>query len=358
MGSISQGVPQPSRERILLDGSPISALADAFSRAVAILFDPFELRRWLKLGAVCLFLGGGATWAAVHWSLGAVPAETGIEGALLQARRILSRHPLLGLTTALAGVTLGVAVIYTRSLSRFALVDTILRRDICLHKVCGELRPLAGTYFRWLLAALLLLGFVLTGGLLIVTPLIQSGNNSIASWILLAAILLIEVSVSMALALAITLTDDLVAPVIYAERLSLPAAWRRLGAAIRTDSGAFALYVLLRFVLSIGIGMAVLLLLIPALVSLFSGAVIVSALVVLGLRWSGFDWVWTPLTAILAAAAAVLLIGLLLAVMALASMPGQVFLQTFGIRFVAPRIPALHALWCKHDARENGQIPH
>jgi hypothetical protein len=48
---------------------------------------------------------------------------------------------------------------------------------------------------------------------------------------------------------------------------------------------------------------------------------------------------------VLAALALVLLIGLLLLLLGVAGMPGQVLLQSFGMRFLASRVPALDALW-------------
>jgi signal transduction histidine kinase len=114
---------------------------------------------------------------------------------------------------------------------------------------------------------------------------------------------------------------------------------------MRAEAGAFTLYVVLRFVVSVGVGTAVLFVLFPTLVVLFSGAIIVAALILLTLQVVGVAWVWTPLTVVLAALAVLVLTGLLLILLSVAGMPGQVFLQGFGMRFVASRVPALDALW-------------
>jgi hypothetical protein len=95
----------------------------------------------------------------------------------------------------------------------------------------------------------------------------------------------------------------------------------------------------------VGVGIAVLFFLFPALVALFSGAIIVAVVVVMALHLVGLAWVWNPLTVVLAGAAVLLLMVLLLTLLGVAGMPGQVFLQTFGMRFMAPRVPALAQLW-------------
>ena len=353
MGDISPGTPAaPAASKSESAGtSPVAALADALARTVALLLNPFDPQRWIKLSAVCVFLGGGASWAAIHWTLSALPAETGVGPTWLQVRLFLASHPLASLTTTLVAVALGIGLIYVRAISRFILIASVVRGEVQLRSTWQEVRPLAGTYFRWLLAALLLMGLALGGGTLIAFPLLGgSEGRSALGAILLATLLAIQVSLSVVMALAIALTDDLVNPIVYAERLSLPTAWRRLAVAVRGDMGALLLYIFLRIVVSVAAGVAGILLLFPILATVFSGAVIVAALTVVSLHLVGLDWVWTPGTTLLAAAAVLLLVGLLLAILGAAGMPLQVFLQSFGIRFVAPRVPAVGALWDQQDA--------
>jgi MFS family permease len=233
-----------------------------------------------------------------------------------------------------------------RALFRFVLVDSIMRREVLLHRALRELRPVANWYFRWLLGALVLMGAILaTGALLVATHLRTSNRESLTASLLLVLLLLGEAVVGLLAALAIILTDDLVVPIIYAERLRVLPAWRRLLEKLRGEAGAFTLYLLLRFVLSVGVGIAVLFFLFPSLVAVFSGAIIVAVVVVMALQLGGLTWAWTPLTVVVAAAALLLLMTLLLMLMGVAGMPGQVFLQTFGLRFIAPRVPALAELW-------------
>lgn len=318
----------------------------AFADTYHLLLDPIDTRLWMKLSILCLFLGGGATSAAFHWALGALPGEVGAGNALAHLRVFLARHPTLLLLVAALVVSLGVTLVYLRALFRFALVDSILRREAHLRRAIGELRSLAGSYFRWLLGALVLMGIILAAGALAaMTHLRTADRESLTASLLLVLLLLGETLVGLLAALAITLTDDLVVPIIYAERVAMLAAWRRLLDKARTEAGAFTLYILLRFVVSVGVGIAVLFFLFPALVTLFSGAIIIAVVVVMALQLIGLTWVWTPLTAVLAGTALLLLMALLLTLMGVAGMPGQVFLQTFGLRFMAPRVPALAQLW-------------
>ena len=262
---------------------------------------------------------------------------------------MLTRHPALLLLCAALAVTFGVVLVYLRALCRFALVASILRKEVLHRSSVKEIRPLAGSYFRWLLGALLLMGVLLAAGAFVGMHYLRiTDRASLPASFLLALLLLGEGFVGLLAGLAISMTDDLVVPIIYAERLAMFAAWRRLLAKIRTEAGAFTLFVFLRVVVSVGVGIAVLFFLFPALVTVFSGAILIAVPVVTALQFVGLTWVWTPVTSILTGAALLLLMALLLVLLSVAGMPGLVFLQTFGLRFMTPRVPALARLWQEH----------
>ena len=93
-----------------------------------------------------------------------------------------------------------------------------------------------------------------------------------------------------------------------------------------------------------GISIAVLFVLFPVLMGLSSGALVTAALVILALRVVGLAWAWNPVTIFLAALALCIFTGLLFALLSVVGMPGQVYLQNYGVRFIASRVPSLGAL--------------
>jgi hypothetical protein len=285
--------------------SPLEALEFAFHDTLRLLFNPFDGRRWIKLSVVCLFLGGGTASAAFRWSLGTLPTELGFREAVGNLVDFIAGSPVLIFSIILLGLGLSLILFYLRAVFRFVLIDTIVRGEAFLRQASRDLRRPARSYFFWLAGVLVAAGTVLGVGALLALPYLRtaaasSGTGSLAFVVLLAAILLAEIAVGLLVALLITLTDDLVAPVMYSEREQLPAAWRSVWRLFRAEPKAFGFYVLSRFVVSVVVGAAVLLLLFPALVALFSGAIISGALVVLTLRLVGVAWVWNPLTLFLA----------------------------------------------------------
>jgi hypothetical protein len=338
-----EGVPRGSPT------SPAAALTSAFSDTVQLLLNPFTARGWIKLSAVCLFLGGGTTSAAFHWSLSALPGDIGVQEALTHLGEYGSQHTWLILLATALGLSLAVVLVYLRARCRFVLVDSVIRGEILIRRALSETRLLARSYFFWLLGALVVIGAALGAGILLVLPYLRtaaaSGSRSIVLSLALAGLFLTQALLGLGLAVIVILTDDLAVPIMYAELQPLLTAWRKLWRVMRVEAGSFTLYVMLRFVVSVGVGIAVLFVLFPALVVLFSGAVMAAALVGLTLRVVGVAWVWSPFTIVLAVLGLVLLTGLLVILLSVVGMPGQVFLQGFGMRFVASRIPALDSLW-------------
>ena len=105
----------------------------------------------------------------------------------------------------------------------------------------------------------------------------------------------------------------------------------------------------LRFAVSMGISLAVLSVLFPALMGLSSGALVSAALVILALRVVGLAWVWNPLTVILAVLALCVFTTILFAILSVVGMPGQVYLQNYGVCFIGSRVPSLGVL-CRASA--------
>lgn len=325
------------------------ALSHALLDAVRLLFRPFDGWRWMKLTVVCLFLGGGTPAAAFHWSFSSLPGDIRLSEVVIRAVQYIMQSPWLILVTVTLGMAVVLAWLYLRSVFRFVLVDSIFRRDVSLGPAWTALRPLGQSYFFWLVGMLAALGLTFAGIAAAAYPYLQSaaaaGSRSLGPSLLLAAILASIVLVGLGVALLVMLTDDLVVPLMYAGRTSLARAWREVWRTMRAEPASFAVYLLLRLAVAVGIGIAVLLFLFPVLLSVFSGALIAAALLVLLLHALGLAWVWSTSTIFLAVAALLLLSGLILILLSVVGMPGQVLLQDFGIYFMASRFPPLESMW-------------
>jgi len=328
--------------------SPIESLSPAWNETLRLLFRPFIGRRWIALSGVCLFLGGGTSTAAFQWGFGALPIDLHASELIFRIRMVIAQHLSLIVLAVVLTLAVVLGLIYARCVLRFVLIDAVIKQDVAVGAAWKSLKYSGRSYFLWLLgvvgAVLVAISTVTILSFRYLSLLREAGHPAWVASLLLVVELVVVVIIGLLIAIIITLTDDLVAPLMYADRISLPAAWKILWEISRRDPGTILFYVVLRFAVSMGISIAVLFVLFPALMGLSSGALVSAALVILALRVVGLAWAWNPVTIVFGALALSIFTGLLFALLSVVGMPGQVYLQNYGVRFIASRVPSLGAL--------------
>ena len=328
--------------------SPTHALTAAFHDTVELLTHPVDAMVWLKLSLVCLLLGGGTPSAAFNWSLGSLPGNIGLKGAMDRLRDTVAAHTWLIVSAAIVAVAVILGLLYLRSVFRFVLVDAILHHQVRVRASLLETRRVSRSYFRWLLLAVVGISLALIVGGAAAFPYLRTasaaGLRSVTFWIILVTMLLADVAVGLAAGLIVVLTDDFVVPIMYAEGLPVFAAWRRLIPKLKAEPGPFTAYVFIRFLVAVITSVAMLFLLFPLLVGLFSGAIITGTLAVIAVHLLGLAWTWNAFTIAVSASGLAVVISLVLVVLSVVGMPAQVLIQDFGICFLASRFPTVEAL--------------
>lgn len=318
-----------------------------------MLFRPFVGRRWIALSVVCLFLGGGTSTAAFQWGFGALPFDLHISQLLLHLRLIIAQHvSLIVLATALS-LSLVLGVIYARCVFRFVLIEAVIKHEIAVKTAWNSLKSFGRSYFRWLWGVVGTVVVAVSGTALVSVRFLSFLREAGYPWWIPSLLLVVElvavVFIGLLVAIVITLTDDLVAPLMYAGRISLPTAWGIVWRIARRDPGTSLLYLALRFALSMGISIAALIVLFPVLMGLSSVVLVIGALGILASRIVGVAWAWNPVTILLGALGMGFFTVLLFVLLSVVGMPGQVYLQNYGVRFIASRVPSLEAL-CRASA--------
>jgi hypothetical protein len=272
---------------------------------------------------------------------------------LLRIRLVIAQHLSLIVLAVVLTLGLVLGLIYARCVLRFVLIDAVIKQDVAVGAAWKSLKFYGRSYFLWLLGVVGAILAMVSGVTIVsfryLSLLREAGHPAWVASLLLVTELVAVVCIGLLVAILITLTDDLVAPLMYADRISLPAAWGIVWRILRRDPGTFLFYVVLRFAVSMGISIAVLFVLFPALMGLSSGALVTAALVILALRMIGLAWAWNPVTTFFGALALCILTGLLFALLSVIGMPGQVYLQNYGVRFIASRVPSLGTL-CRASA--------
>jgi hypothetical protein len=134
------------------------------------------------------------------------------------------------------------------------------------------------------------------------------------------------------------LAKDFLVPLMALENLDFADGWHRLLAMIGREKGRYAVYLLLKFVLSIAAAILFgIIAIIPALFVVVPGVVAVLVGKAAGMGWS-------VTTISLAIIFGTLLLLLLIYLIALVCVPATVFFPAYALHFFASRYPELDAL--------------
>jgi hypothetical protein len=147
------------------------------------------------------------------------------------------------------------------------------------------------------------------------------------------------------------LARDFLVPIMALENLDFADGWHRLLAVIRPEKGRFAIYLLLKLVLSIAAAILFgIIALIPGLFIFVPAAVAVVAGHAAGMGWN-------VTTISLAIIFGTLLLLLFIYLIALVSVPATVFFPAYAIYFFAARYPTLNALLNPAPAPPAPEVP-
>jgi hypothetical protein len=120
------------------------------------------------------------------------------------------------------------------------------------------------------------------------------------------------------------------------------SGWQRLFRMLAAEKLAYAGYILMKAVLTIGIAIFFGVIDLIALLMLLIPMGLIGALAYFGLRGATLSWNFTTVSITVMLAA--LVVGLILWTFAFLYSPALVFFQSYALRFLASRLPSLSAL--------------
>jgi len=341
--------------------SAVDCVQPALQHTRAQLFNRFRAGQWSRLALVGILAAelhvGGCNFNGLNLPL-RHPRHPGRE--MLPSSSLpsglpgfnsahISEHIALFLALIVVGVFVamvaGFVFLYLNSVFRFILFDSVLRRECSIGDGWQRWRHAGGRFFLWQIVFQIASWLVL--GVLIGVPLVMA---LAAGWatdlkahvgrIVVAAIFFFGVLFVFVLAAVViqALAKDFLVPIMALEGLDFAEGWRRLMTMIRLETGRFAVYLLLKLVLSIAATILFsIVAIIPALLVVAPGVVAVLAGKAAGMGWS-------LVTISLAIIFGSVLLLLLIYLIALVCVPGTVFFPAYALYFLASRYPILDAL--------------
>jgi hypothetical protein len=335
--------------------SAVDAIGPSFQHTKQQLTQPFRIAQWAKLALVGFLAGeltsGGCSTSGFQMPT-PTPTHSGGSGHFLATAGALPNPMLyasLIATLIVCGFIFFVVFMYLSSVMRFVLFDSIVQKTCEIRRGWERHHQHGLRYFVWQILVLLVTGVGIT--ILIGIP---AAFGFAVGWLrdpkahivplILSGMLLFFVVLIFFLALFVVhvFTKDFVVPQMAIDDVSAMEGWRRLLPMLRMEKGAYTGYAGLKVAMTLGAA---------AIVGIIAGILILimliplggfGALVVLGGKTAGLTW--NAYTITLAVVIGTVVVGFILYVMSLVSVPAIVFFPAYSIYFFASRYPRLDAL--------------
>ncbi len=350
--------------------SASEALGPAWENTRRILFQPFQLRKWLKLAFVALLAGvmaggGGGTGGGGNFGTPSHPSPGGGSGTgsgpkfdevwqhVLAWYHVHSAAVIGGAVAVGACLlVLGLVMAYISGVFRFIFLESVITNEVHVRDSWRRNRAQGLSFFGWKVAfgffALVVVGLVV--GLPTALFLMSLGwkpssgapsgalNAGSVGAILLGVFLLLIVAIVLGLINA--LVRDFVLPLMYVRRTGVREGWRECWRLLCDNKVGFLVYFLLKILVTIGAGIASLFL---GCAGMFVAAIPLAVIAGLGyliVHAAGIHtWDWSYLWGIVPLGVA-LLFGLGYW-MACVLLPIPVFYQSYALRYLGYVEPSI-----------------
>jgi hypothetical protein len=341
--------------------SPVDAVGPSFARVGAMLFHPFRLRTWLKMGFIG-WLAGGLVTASLNFNFspqrfpaGQFPSDPWKDLDRVFRNAVHSIHfaqfagfMALLMFVLVIGLIFSLIFTYLFSRFRFILFDAVVSGEVQVGRGWHSFRDPANRYFGfWLIYSLLSWA---AAGLIVGLPVWRAYKSGVfegdqpawAFFELLASVALGLLAFAAVSAIVTTLVKDFVMPLMALDNLSVGRAFSVLWQYMAAEPGAWAGYIGMKFIFALvtGIGLAIVGIL-AYLILLLLLAIPVGLLIMLGIfamKASAGLGITIFILAGLLAIAACFCLALCLAA------PVSIFFAAYAFYFFGGRYPRLGGL--------------
>jgi len=249
--------------------SVIDPITPAIERVKAMLFRPFDLRKWFVIG-FCAWLaylgsnGGGGGGGGSHWNKLHKPHERQAQMAegINAAKEYISDNMFWILPVVLVGAVIVIGIIllvaWLNSRGRFMFLHCVVENKSEVKTPWYKFREHANSLFLFRLILYIISFFVVAVPILgIIFFIIMMVTENVPGVVSIPGIIifgLILFALSIVLFLVKKFTFDFVVPIMFLRTASCVAGWREFMAILSVNKVRFALYILLQIVIAIAIG--------------------------------------------------------------------------------------------------------
>ncbi|MFO7927424.1 MAG: DUF7544 domain-containing protein [Halobacteriota archaeon] len=231
----------------------IEDIGDAFTATREFLL-PFELRRWLKLAFVVLFVGSGMSLPTVQFD-----ASSGVDQPTGGELPTVSPDDWL-LIGGIVGTIILLALLFALvgAIMEFVFVESLRTREVTVRRYWSRRWRQGLRLFGFrLVIGLPVVGVVVGWMALLFVPIVYRGIDPIATFGMLFFLgIPFLFLISLLYALVASFTTAFVVPIMIKTDGGVLAGWRLLWGSIKAEPKQYFVYAVIVFVLSIAAGIA------------------------------------------------------------------------------------------------------
>jgi len=261
--------PLDNRPREISVTEPLGA---AYARTKQILFEPFDLAKWLIIG-FCAWLaklgqggGGGGYGFNNHNFTGTNPNP---REQLRHAFSVAHDYYLLNLAWIVPAIAfaivfliaLGMLFLWLSSRGKFMMLHCVAENRAEIEIPWKKYGPVANRLFLFRLvlglAGLILILPIVVVEVILIIRLINTNQFDFGHILILVGFGCSLALIAVVLGVIQKLLEDFVVPILYLRGGSCRAAWREFFQLLRADVGLFILYILFQIALALGFGMLI-----------------------------------------------------------------------------------------------------
>ena len=225
---------------------------EAFELMKKILFQPFDLRKWLVIG----FAAWVANLGAGGGGIGNFNYPNNQREGAQKFNETISQIPQPVLVTAICVLVCGVLLLivlftWLRARGRFILVDCIVRNRAAIVAPWKEFRGEGNSFFVFsLLVVLVVVPVIVIAGLVLILPFAPGRDQpepGVGFWIGISLTAFISVCLIFVWAVA----SQLMIPIMYRQRCRAPLAFSQAVDLVSSHPGPILLYVLFLLLLAV-----------------------------------------------------------------------------------------------------------
>lgn len=320
----------------------VESFSRSFKHTEKILFKPFNLVKWLKLGFISLFIGGGG-FSGFNYNFNDFNKYKHKEllythsndWLIIKSKIIslLSKPDILGYISlaVLAAIVLFFIFIWLNSVFHFVFIDNIIKNSAFIKEPFHRLKPKGNSLFLWFVA-ITIISIVISAVLILAMGInidaAQQFNQTFnILWIILFALIFIVFIIC--ISVLITLVTDFVVPIMYAEDVKITKGWEFFKPIAKNNIGGLITYFLLKLVIAV---MQAILGVIATVASLIIVGIPTAIIAVIGfIIGSSLNLTWSVATILLAGVFGIIAFCAFIYIAQVILMPIEVLKKTFAL---------------------------